>query len=175
LIQRVLNSFVVGLVIMGCTATMHSAKVVRNDIEMLYGPVSLKQVYGDDPEWQENAKNYHPDPEIIKKIKLIPGQFQVKIFMATWCSDSRREVPRFMKIVEQAELENRMDINIWAVDRKLKLDSGLAGRYQIKRVATFIFYRNGLELGRIIESPNALTLEADVLRILQKPASAGTM
>lgn len=165
MIRLLFSSLLIAMLVAGCH-TMHSQKTVRNDIEMLYGAQTLKQLYFDYPKWQEMEEAYQPDAQVIQKLSALPGPYQVKIFMATWCSDSRREVPHFMHIIKAAGLEQKMDINMWAVDRKLKLDSGLSTRYQIEKVPTFIFYQNGQEIGRIIESPNALTLEADLLTIL---------
>lgn len=165
MIRLLFSSLLAGMLVVGCH-TMHSQKTVRNDIEMLYGPQTLKQLYFDYPKWREVEESYQPDAQTVQNLSALAGPYQVKIFMATWCSDSRREVPRFMHIIKAAGLEQKMDINIWAVDRKLKLDSGLSTRYKIEKVPTFIFYQKGQEIGRIIESPNALTLEADLLKIL---------
>jgi hypothetical protein len=44
--------------------------------------------------------------------------------------------------------------------------------YDVERVATFIVYRNGREIGRIIESPG-ISLEKDLLKILQKQEAGG--
>ena len=57
---------------------------------------------------------------------------------------------------------------MWAVDRKKNLPNNLAKEYQIEYVPTFIFLKNGHEIGRIVESPEALYLEEDVLNILSK-------
>lgn len=133
---------------------------------MLYGPITLKQLYFDYPEWQQKAAEYQVDPAVLDDLKKISKSFEVKIFLGTWCSDSRREVPHFFKIMESADLMNKARIEMWAVDRKLNLDDGLNQKYDVKRVATFIFLKDGKEIGRIIESPESFLLEEDVLKIL---------
>jgi len=139
---------------------------VIDELELLYGQISIEQLYFDYPDWQKIEKEYIPDATTISKIAGLKGKFEVKIFFATWCSDSRREVPRFMKIIESTDLNERIKINLWAVDRKLDIENNLAQKHKIERVATFIFYQNEIELGRIIESPDALLLEQDVYSIL---------
>lgn len=50
-----------------------------------------------------------------------------------------------------------------------KLDSaGLAAKYKIEFVPTFIFFRDGKELGRIVEKPDKRNLEKHVLEIVGK-------
>lgn len=134
---------------------------------MLYGPLSVQQLYFDYPEWQQIEQDYQPQEKILTKLKTIQVPFQVKIFLATWCPDSRREVPRFFKILHQSGLDKQTDVKMWAVDRKLNTVQNLSRTFGIKRVPTFIFYRAGKEIGRIVETPQALYLEEDVLSIIK--------
>jgi len=145
---------------------MQSNKIVKNEIEMLYGPTTLDQLYFDYPEWREIQESYQPDSSVSKALSEVEGKFEVKIFYATWCSDSRRELPAYFKIINRTKLNSLISTSMWAVDRKLKLGNGLAEDHNIERVATFIFYQNGKEIGRIIESPDALLLEQDIYAIL---------
>lgn len=89
-----------------------------------------------------------------------------KIVLATWCGDSHREVPRFYKIMETLSYSEKK-MEVWAVDRNKKIEGVDLEKYNIKRVPTFIFYKNGTEIGRIIESPTK-SLEEDLLEILSK-------
>ncbi len=166
MILRLLFSSLFVFALISCNRSLASKKVVKNDIEMLYGPVSVEQLYFDYPQWQKIEKAYNPDLGIVKQLSELKGSFNVKIFLATWCPDSRREVPHFMKIIQQAGLTERLKMELFAVDRKLKLDSALAQKYKIKRVPTFIFFNQEKELGQIVESPKALLLEQDVFAIL---------
>ncbi|OQX95165.1 hypothetical protein B6I21_06810 [candidate division KSB1 bacterium 4572_119] len=166
MIPRLLISSLFVFALISCNHSLVSKKVVKNDIEMLYGPLSVEQLYFDYPQWQKIEEAYKPDSKVIEQLSELKGPFDVKIFLATWCSDSRREVPHFMKIINQAGLSGRLKMELFAVDRKLKLNSGLAKKYNIKRVPTFVFFRQGKELGQIVESPEALLLEQDVYTIL---------
>ena len=86
------------------------------------------------------------------------------VFFGTWCSDSRREVPHFLKIADDCGIDSSR-IRLYGVDRSKKSRDGLTETYHIDRVPTFIFLKNGTEVGRITEKP-AGTLEADMLSIL---------
>lgn len=88
----------------------------------------------------------------------------VLVFYGQWCVDSKREVPRFMRIVEASGWE-RGRIRYYALDRSKKSGDGLTDKYSVELVPTFIFLRNNEELGRIVESPRA-TLEGDMIQIL---------
>jgi thiol-disulfide isomerase/thioredoxin len=94
---------------------------------------------------------------------LCPG-VDVIVFYGQWCADSKREVPRFMRIVEASGWEQGR-IRYYALDRSKKSDDGLTDTYSVELVPTFVFLRNGEEIGRIVESPRA-TLEGDMIQIL---------
>ena len=90
------------------------------------------------------------------------------MFMGTWCGDSKRQVPKFYKILEASNFP--MDqFTAVAVSREADLykqspqheEEGL----NIVRVPTFIFLKNGKEVNRIIEKPIE-TLEKDIEKII---------
>jgi len=115
-----------------------------------------------------NHKNYQVNSEIIMAIKNELSKHKILVFMGTWCGDSKREVPRFIKILETAEFP--MDnLKIVAVDRRKdsykKSPTGEEWGLSIKRVPTFIFYKDGKETNRIIESP-ITSLETDMKEIV---------
>jgi thiol-disulfide isomerase/thioredoxin len=92
------------------------------------------------------------------------GNADAIVFFGTWCPDSRREVPHFLKIADSAGVpEGR--IRLYAVDRSKKGPDDLTDKYGIDRVPTFIMLRDGREVGRIVEYPRT-TLEGDLLAIL---------
>jgi len=98
--------------------------------------------------------------EIVSSKKI-----DILVVFGTWCSDSRREIPRFYKIIDNIGV-NESDIKLVAVDRKKTAKGDLLGTIVIEKVPTFFFYENGKEIGRIIEVPT-LTLEEDILNTLK--------
>jgi len=109
-------------------------------------------------------ENYEPDSGIVEKIKNGQDGLSIEIYFGTWCKDSRREVPRFYKILDQAGFEND-NIKLAGLDRKKKSPKKLEKNKNIKLVPTFIINKDGNEIGRIIEFP-IVTLEQDLLSIL---------
>ena len=55
-------------------------------------------------EWWDSEYNlYEVDIETAEEIKTGFEDLEIKLVMGTWCSDSRREVPRFYKILDEME------------------------------------------------------------------------
>ena len=112
--------------------------------------------------------NYQPNQELIQKESNDLKDYTITLFMGTWCGDSKKEVPRFYKVLEASNYPMQQ-LNAVAVSRKPEMykqspdheEKGL----NIHRVPTFIFYKNGVEINRIVESP-VTTLEEDIKHIL---------
>jgi hypothetical protein len=120
--------------------------------------------------YQSGYDAYTPDSLVIPQlIGLLKGK-QIDIFLGTWCGDSRREVPRMMKILEQAGLEQQQIRLIFVSNEsnsyKQSPQHEEAGK-NIQRVPTLIVYEAEKEIGRIIEYPVA-SLEKDLLSILRR-------
>jgi thiol-disulfide isomerase/thioredoxin len=112
------------------------------------------------------AEDYTPDPAAVKAIAGHAGDVKVLMVVATWCPDSKREVPRFFKILDQAGV-GLGGVTMVAVDRSKKDAEGLTVKHQILRVPTFVFFRGGQEIGRVTERATT-TLENDIAQILAK-------
>lgn len=109
-------------------------------------------------------KFYRPDTNVIADLKRVSSDYTITIVMGTWCSDSRREVPRFYKILDELNYSDE-NIKLINVDRdKVGIDNGVDS-LNIELVPTFIIYNNDKEIGRIIETPNE-SLEKDMSKIL---------
>jgi thiol-disulfide isomerase/thioredoxin len=110
---------------------------------------------------------YKPDSEVIKKLLAMGTDgITITIVMGTWCPDSRRETPRFMKILDAWHFpEDR--VTLIGVDDLKQSPIGDYDKLGIERVPTFIIYKNNIEAGRIIENPVS-SLEQDMLNILSR-------
>ncbi|MCF6268101.1 MAG: thioredoxin family protein [Melioribacteraceae bacterium] len=118
--------------------------------------------------WWFNSgyKFYQLDTTVIAGLKEVSKEYTITIVMGTWCSDSRREVPRFYKITDELNYPKEK-ITLINVDRsKTEVDINVESM-DIELVPTFIIYSEGKEIGRIIETPNK-SLEKDLLEILNK-------
>ena len=107
-------------------------------------------------------KNYKPDKKIINKIKKKIEGVKITIVLGTWCKDSKEQMPRFLKILDEINFSDD-DLTIIGVNSQMLALVMPVDDLEIKRVPTFIFYREGKEIGRIIETPKK-TLEKDMLK-----------
>jgi len=113
-------------------------------------------------------RHYEVKDSILQQIDKedFKKNIDVTVVLGTWCPDSRREVPRFYKILDHLEY-NTHKMKVICVNTKKTAPNTNADELNIQRVPLFIFYRNGKEIGRIIESPKK-SLEADMVEILKQ-------
>lgn len=146
----------------------------KNDGKMLLGPQKLDQ-FDKAPydEWyKDEFTNYAFDAAAIGQLKKEKiSSYNITIFLGTWCPDSHREFPRFIKILEELNYPMQK-LQIIAVNRKKEAPSGEEGKFNIQKVPTFIVSKYGKEVGRIIESPKSGWLERDLVEILKKDDSS---
>lgn len=109
--------------------------------------------------------DYRFNSEVMNKLLDIKkDSLSIKIVLGTWCPDSRREVPRFMKVLNAWQFPGAGITFIGVDDAKLS-PVGEYVELNIQRVPTFIIYKNNIEAGRIIENPTT-SLEQDMVNIL---------
>lgn len=117
-----------------------------------------------------NYENYMVDQSLVKLFKKKLKQHEILLFLGTWCGDSKREVPRMLKILEAANFPEEQ-LKIVALDRrKDNYKKGLNGEekgWNVQRVPTLILLKDGKEVNRIVERPID-SLEEDLLSILTK-------
>ena len=120
-------------------------------------------------EWySKNYENYSPDAAIVKKGKKKVKKMKIEIFMGTWCGDSKRGVPQFYKVLDElgVDEENVTLINLDNDSKRYKQSpTGEEKGKLIHRVPTFIFYDDGEEIGRIVETP-ITSYEMDIAQIV---------
>ncbi|MGE5406378.1 MAG: thioredoxin family protein [Methanosarcina sp.] len=129
-----------------------------------FDPARLRQApYS---EWYiKGMDDYMPKTDALNRLYDIPkDNLTIKIVMGSWCPDSRREVPRFMKILELWQFPADK-VTFVGVDEEKNSPVGDYASLNIVRVPTFIFYKNNSETGRIIEVPKT-SLEQDMVNIL---------
>lgn len=115
--------------------------------------------------WNSSYKLYDVDTATVNEFADKLSNLDITIVMGTWCSDSRTEVPHFIKILNEADY-NTDKLKIICVDRDKKENDVDIGDLQIELVPTMIFYKDGKEIGRIVETPYD-SLEKDMLKILK--------
>lgn len=64
-----------------------------------------------------NFEDYEFDQATIEALKSELKDYQITLFMGTWCEDSKQEVPRFYKVLEACDFPIDQ-LTVVAVDRK---------------------------------------------------------
>lgn len=117
------------------------------------------------PEQRANIGLYNPDKKVLNSIKENIGDIHIILFTANWCPDCREQLPRFFAIMMALEDVN-LGLEILEVDRGKKDKLGMAEKLEVMAIPTFIFFRNNVEIGRIIENPEG-RFEEDIAEILK--------
>ncbi len=154
-------------VLSGCIFHKSAGKVTEVDGEkMLLGEIAYQDILKNFPEWQEVDEAVAVKPEVVERLKRIQTPVEIQCFLGTWCSDSRHGVPPMVKAL-QAARNNNIHLTLYGVNRQKDDPKHLGPRYHIERVPTFILFRNGEEIARMVEHPLNETFAEDLLDILK--------
>jgi hypothetical protein len=138
---------------------------VYGELELL-GPLSKEEILENFPDWQEEVASYVPDQEVIEKLQSIPSEIKIEIFLGTWCSDTKRNVSAYFKIMDMVDNPLIMTSYI-GIPREDDSQKPFIEGKNIIKVPTFIIFIDNQEKGRIIENPTK-SVEEDVLDIINK-------
>lgn len=112
------------------------------------------------------VNRYRPDTAWTKYISFYRDSFDVVVFAGTWCPDTKRLLPQFYRVMMSSSYPvNR--IKLYGLDHQLHGLGEAAQQYDIDDVPTFIFLRQGKEIGRINDRLQR-TMEQDIVSILQR-------
>jgi hypothetical protein len=140
-------------------------------------PDSLYRAF---PEFQPIPGAYLPESKALPLLRCYDEPVTVLIFFGNWCSDSKRELPKFFAVLDRAENKN-FSAKLFGLDRTKKDSTGFAEAFGVSQVPTFIFLSGDRafsahsralveqtqgELGRITETPT-VSIEQDWADILK--------
>ena len=138
---------------------------------MLLGKTDKKAFDRQDFSWfHKNYDEYITNDKIINLLKDSLKNYSIKAFYGTWCGDSKSELPRFYKVIDEIGFDKNQ-LEMIAVDRMPEAyktsPNGEEKGLNIHRVPTFVFYKNNKEIARIIEHPKQ-DFERDILTIVER-------
>ncbi len=153
---------IVGLLILFAVARGAAAQ------DVLLGRVRPETILAISEEWRTNRNAYEPSGTDVRRIASLRVTAILDVYFGSWCSDSRREVPRFLKILDRAS-PSRLKVRFFGLDRTKKEPARLVKKGGIERVPTFILRAGGREVGRIVEAPQT-SLEHDLAVLVERAA-----
>jgi len=116
-------------------------------------------------EWfSANYNSYQVESANLKNIHTREISIKMVIYLATWCPDTRRELPRMKKIIDNLNLN--WEVVLIGLNRKKSMSNEKRPGNKITHVPTFVLYANGIEIGRIVEQPKT-RLEIDLNNFLK--------
>lgn len=111
-------------------------------------------------------EQYKPNTKAFASIKKNISDYEIILFMGTWCGDSQYEVPKFFKLLDELGF-NKDNLTSVGVNYSKKAPGDLDEEYNVHRVPTIIFLKNGKEVNRYVEFSNE-NLEKDIARIVNE-------
>ena len=120
--------------------------------------------------FQDDYNSYQPDSSAINDLKQKTKNLHIQIVFGSWCGDSKEQLPRFLKILDEIGFDQKNLLMI-GVDSHKKGRIADVSALTIEKVPTFIFFSDNKEIGRIIETP-VNSLEKDFLQIVDKADSS---
>lgn len=155
------------IIVISCGKKQEMNKTVPyEDTVILLGPIN-EAGFMQEPfeEWYNtNYESYNVDSDLIKELQSLSKDIEIKTFMGTWCEDSQRETPNFLKILNAIDFQDKKH-TLYGLSREKTTPQEFEKNLDITNVPTFIFYKNGKEINRIVEYPIE-SLEKDMLSIL---------
>jgi len=148
-------------------AKVLNQSITKSGKKMLVGEFERKALEDVDfKKWyQEEYDTYEVEKPKLAGLKNLQN-YTIEVFIGTWCPDSRRELPRLYKILDDIKFPENKLIT-FAVDRQKKGINGEEVGKNITHVPTIIVYdKNKKEVGRIVESPVSGYLEEDLAQIV---------
>ena len=140
--------------------TINGEKILLDEINM--ANLRTSQIT---PWFNGELNKINVESEWAKDLKPHTKNLKIKVFMGSWCSDSKRELPLFFKILDAMDFDHN-NLRIFAMSEEKTTPSSFEKGLNILYVPTIIFFKNGNEVNRIVESP-VKTLESDIEKIIR--------
>lgn len=152
--DKLVLTLLASLTISGCGIPKPSPQLIFEN-HYHYGQLNkeLLMTHEAHPWFKKNYDAYSPNLSVLTSLDL--SDISVRIFMGTWCHDSKREVPRFYKVWDGLKL-SESQITIVGLTKKKKGYFNDYSEFGITNTPIFIIFRKGEEIGRIIEKPDGL-------------------
>ena len=153
------------VIFLSCIVIIVTSACANSHVEkatMAIGEVAEQQLLANHKPFQLSYQEFSLSEQEVLGIKNWPSDLHIDVYFGTWCHDSHREVPRFLKIAaENTTISHRLI----GLDYEKSEPNGSAKKHGVNYTPTFIVYKNNKEIGRIIERP-AISLTADISAML---------
>lgn len=150
-----ISAFVFSIILASCGTAKKASTytVIQNGSEkILKGTISRAIIENDSAYgwFKENMKWGKADAAAVAAFSKNKDKFTMVVFGGTWCGDTQNLLPIFYRLIEKSGYPEKK-ITLIAVDRAKTAPNDLHLKYNIKNVPTFIVFKDGKEVGRVVE------------------------
>lgn len=150
-------------------AAAEEGAAAESDEQPLVGTVSRAEIEAHRPDWVTAQVEASPDAEAAAALAAVEPGAELTVYLGTWCSDSKRELARLWRALDDAGVFAEDDlpfaVEYVALDRDKQEPSGRAAAAGVEYVPTFVVSRGGEEVGRVVEIA-VDGIERDLLALL---------
>lgn len=133
---------------------------------VLKGQLSFDDLNKEPPfDWmKKGTKTYKPTKSDIGYLKDYLPQYDLVVFMGTWCDDSQHMIPELYKVLQAAGYPMNK-VQLFGVNRAKEGKNMEHRIYHIEKVPTIIVFKDHIELGRIVEHVTK-SVEGDLVELI---------
>ncbi|MCX6190127.1 MAG: thioredoxin family protein [Bacteroidetes bacterium] len=153
------------LVSMSCSKSYKWITTDRNE-KILVGGIKRKQLNDDKFPWfKKNYDSYNTAANTdILYLKAYNARVTFVVFAGTWCDDTQNLLPKFYRVLDEAQFPESAVV-LYGVDRNKKSLKGEADKNVLSKVPTIIVYKDGKEIGKVVESVKS-SIEVDLKEMI---------
>lgn len=116
--------------------------------------------------YRSTYKNYKARPDALENLRKQADSVEVVAFMGTWCEDSHFVIPQLIALLDSAHFPKER-FSLIGVDRDKKTVGRLAQALNVTLVPTILVFKNGKELGRVVEFGKYGLFDKELAEILR--------
>ncbi|MFM7671311.1 MAG: thioredoxin family protein [Bacteroidota bacterium] len=111
-------------------------------------------------------KSYKARPDALTNLRKQKDSVEIVAFMGTWCEDSHFIIPQLMALLDSAHFPKER-FSLIGVDRNKKTVGRLSEALNVTLVPTILVFKNGKEMGRVVEFGKYGLFDKELAEILQ--------
>ena len=131
------------------------------------GPLDLSELWDWRPTWQARRDAARPDAAVVESLAKIDRPHTVRIYLGTWCGDSRANVPPVLAALEAAANPN-LQVELTAIQRGFTEPMSIVRDAHLTNVPTIVVEDASGEVGRLVETPAGDSMAADLAALLTR-------
>ena len=111
-------------------------------------------------------KNYKARPDALQQLQKQKDSIEIVVFMGTWCEDSHFIVPQLIALLDSAQFPKEK-LSLIGTDRNKKTVGRLSEALHVTLVPSILVFKNGKEMGRIVEYGKYGMFDKELAEILR--------